>query len=58
MPSQYDESNDFELKITIDYRVCSYALLIKHDGKSSLTFYDTLTAAKNAISVILLEFNI
>ena len=54
---------DGKLEITIDWRWSAYALLIKHSGTgvvggSSLTFYDTVTEAKNAISTILLEFNI
>lgn len=53
-----DEYFEFELEISIDWRGDAYALLIKYDKKSSLTFYDTLTEAKNAISVILLELNI
>ena len=57
----YDE--EFELKIIIDWRWNAYALLIEHNGtgvvrRSSVTFYDTVTEAKNAISIILLEFNI
>ena len=53
-----NDYKEFELKITIDWRGDAYALLIKHDNKTSLTFYDTVTEAKNAISTILLELNI
>ena len=50
-----NDYKEFELKITIDLRGDAYALLIKYDNKTSLTFYDTVTEAKNALSTILLD---